>query len=104
MIRHMVLFTLKDDLEETGRKYILGQAEKLAGIESVRRLQIGTLLEPRDEGYRERMWADFKNALLIDFDDEDGLDAYQTDPFHVVFATEIRERASDVKVVDFVTP
>lgn len=104
MIRHMVLFTLKDDIEETDRAYIFGQAKKLAGIESVRRTEVGTLLDPKIEGYKERMWRDFQNALLIDFDDEDGLDAYQTDPFHVVFAKEIRERSSAVKVVDFVTP
>ena len=104
MIRHMVLFTLKDDIEENDRAYIFGQATKLAGIESVRRLEVGTLLDPKNEGYKDRMWRDFQNALLIDFDDEDGLDAYQTDPFHVVFAKEIRERSSAVKVVDFVTP
>ncbi len=104
MIRHMVLFTLKDDIEENDRSYILGQAKKLAGIESVRRLEVGTLLDAKDEGYKERMWSDFQNALLIDFDDEDGLETYQKDPFHVVFAKELRERSSAVKVVDFVTP
>ena len=104
MIRHMVLFTLKDDIEETGRAYIFGQARKLAGIESVRGLEVVALLDPKNEVYKERMWREFKNALLIDFDDEDGLEAYQSDPFHVVFAKEIRERASVVKVVDFVNP
>jgi hypothetical protein len=103
MIRHLVLFTFRDDVSEEDENYILGQAEKLADIASVRRLEVGTLLDPTHEAYKQRMWSDFKHALLIDFDDEAGLDAYQTDSFHVGFAKAIRERTADIKVVDFVT-
>lgn len=103
MIRHIVLFTLKEDLDPQDRDYILGQVGKLGEISGVQNLNVGMLLDPKHEGYKSRMWSDFKNALLMDFDDEDGLDAYQTDPFHVVVARELRERVSAIKVVDFVT-
>jgi hypothetical protein len=104
MIRHMVLFTLKDDIEDSDKEYILGQAAKLADVDTVLKFEIGALLDPTNADYKSRIWSDFENALLIDFEDEAGLIAYQVDPFHVVFAKEIRERVSALKVVDFVTP
>jgi hypothetical protein len=104
MLRHMVLFSLKDSIDGSDRDYILGQAAKLADISSVRTLAVGRLLDPSDPGYKSHIAADFGYALLIDFDNEDGLYAYQKDPFHVLFAKEIRARASALKVMDFVTP
>jgi len=36
------------------------------------------------------------------FEDENGLYAFQTDTYHLEIAQEIRNRASTVKVMDFV--
>jgi hypothetical protein len=99
----MMLFSLKDTIEDADRDYILGQAARLADIASVRRLDVARLLDPADPAYKTHIATDFDYALLIDFDDEAGLYAYQKDPFHVVFAKEIRERVSGLKVMDFVT-
>lgn len=102
MLHHIVLFTLKDELEPADREYILGQAAKLAGIDSVQRLSVTALLDPKDPAYANHIWNEFQHALIIEFADEAGLYAYQKDPFHTAFAREIRERAARIRVVDFV--
>ncbi len=50
------------------------------------------------------MSSDFKYILLVDFEDEEGLEIYQKDPYHIEVGREIRKYASDLKVTDFVTP
>ena len=103
MIQHIVLFDFKAEVQPSDRDWLLSQARKLTGIDSVRRLSVGKLLDPREEWYRRRMAADYPYALSVEFDDEDGLYVYQKDPFHVTFAQELRSRASAVRVMDFVS-
>jgi hypothetical protein len=102
VLHHIVLFTLKDEIKPEDRDYILGQARKLDSIDSVRRLSVTSLLDPSDAAYRNHIWDEFQHALLIEFDDEEGLQAYQKDAFHAQFAREIRERADRIRVIDFV--
>ncbi len=104
MLRHMVLFDLKPEIGPDERDDLFGQLKKLSEIESVRTLAIGRLLEPSDPTYRDHMTSDYGYALLIDFDDEAGLYAYQKEPDHVGVAEEIRKRVSTIKVMDFWTP
>lgn len=103
MIRHIVMFNLNPATEESNREGLFGQIRGLSAIDSVRSLAIGQVLKPRDEEYRARMSGDFQYALLIDFDDEFGLEAYQKDPHHTKVAGAIRALASGVTVTDFVT-
>jgi hypothetical protein len=101
MIRHLVLFNLKPELEPSDRDWLFGQLYDLARIQSVRRLAISKLLEPREEWYKPRMSTEFSWALTMEFDNEDGLYAYQQDPGHVTVAQEIRKRVSAIRVMDF---
>lgn len=103
MIRHMVLFNLKDEIGDSGREALFGEIRGMGKIPSVRRMEAGMLLVPTEPGYRNHMSTDFACALLADFDDEDGLYAYQQHPEHVRVAAEIRKRTSLIKVFDFVT-
>ena len=103
MIRHMVLFNLKDGLDAADRDWLFGQMKALARIPSVSHLVISELLVPREEWYKPRMATEYKWALMMEFESEDGLYAYQQDPYHVTVAQEIRERVSGVKVMDFVS-
>lgn len=103
MIRHMVLFNLRDDIGESDRKELFAKIEGMSAIPSIRRIRTGKLLDPSDPSYRSHMSTDFSWALLADFQDEDGLYAYQKDPMHVEVAGEIRKRVSSIKVIDFVT-
>lgn len=103
MIRHMVLFNLRDDIGDSDREQLFGQIRGMSAIPSVRRIRTGTLLDPSEPSYRSHMSSDFSHALLADFEDEAGLYAYQKDAMHVKVAGEIRKRVSSIKVIDFVT-
>ena len=102
MIRHIVFMEMKPEITDSGRESLFEQIRGMSQISSVRRLSIAKLLEAREEWYRERIANDFHWAVMIDFDDEDGLYTYQHHPIHVNVAQEIRKRASGVKIVDFV--
>jgi hypothetical protein len=103
MIRHLVLFNLKPELEPSDCEWLFGQMNNLSRIHSVRRLTVSKLLEPREEWYKPRMACDYAWALTMEFENEDGLYAYQQDPNHVTVAQEIRKRVSAIKVMDFVS-
>lgn len=103
MIRHLVFFNLKPDLEPADRDWLFNQIQGLARIPSVTRLALGKLLEPLEEWYKPRMWTEFEWAFTMEFENEDALYAYQQDPGHVSIAQEIRTRVTNIKVMDFVT-
>jgi hypothetical protein len=103
MIRHIVLFTLKPEVEEADREWLFSQMRGLSKLPVVKRLAVGKLLEPREIWYRERIAQDFGWAMSMEFDDEDALYAYQHAPEHVVIAQELRKRVSLIKVTDFVS-
>jgi hypothetical protein len=103
MIRHLVFFNLKADLEPADREWLFLQIQGLSRIPSVKCLALGKLLAPREEWYKPRMWAEFEWALTMEFESEDALYAYQQDTGHVTIAQEIRKRVSHIKVMDFVS-
>jgi hypothetical protein len=102
MIRHIVLFNLKPELEPADRDWLFGEIQALSKIPSVKRFWIGKLLDPREDWYKPRIATDYTWAVTMEFDTEDALYAYQQDPHHVHVAREIRERVSVIKVRDFV--
>ena len=102
MIRHIVFMNMKPEVTDSARESLFEQIRGLSQISSVRRLEIGKLLDAREDWYKERIAKDFGWALIIEFDDEDGLYTYQHHPIHVTVAPEIRRHASGVKIVDFV--
>jgi len=103
MIRHMVLFNLKPELEAGDREWLFGQIQSLAKIAAVKRMAVGRLLDPREDWYKAKMAADYGWALTMEFENEDALYAYQQDPYHVSVAQEIRKRVTAVKGMDFVS-
>ena len=104
MIHHMVFFNLKPEVEDADREWLFGQMQGLSKIPSVKRLAVGRLLDAREEWYKARVATDFGWVLTVEFADEDGLYAYQKDPYHLALVPEIRNRVSGTKVVDFVSP
>jgi hypothetical protein len=99
----MVLFSFKPEIDKAGRDWLLGEIAGLAKIPSVRQFAVGRLLEPREEWYKPRLTTDYEWSLSMEFDGEDALYAYQTDPYHVAVAQEIRRRVAVIKVMDFVS-
>jgi hypothetical protein len=102
MIRHVVLFNFKPELEKADREWLFGQIQGLSKVPSVKRLAFGKLLDPREEWYKPRMATDYAWSISMEFENEDALYAYQADPYHVTVAQEIRKRVSVIKVMDFV--
>ena len=103
MIRHVVLFNLEPEVEPADRDWLFGQIRGLAKISSVRRLAVGRLLDPREEWYKPRISQEFGWSLTMEFDDEDGLYLYQQDPHHLFVGQEVRNRVTNIKVMDFVS-
>jgi Stress responsive A/B Barrel Domain len=102
MIRHIVLFNLKPEVEPSDRDWLFGQMQALSKIPGVKKLAVNKLLEAREDWYRSRISTDYQWGLFVEFDDEDGLYVYQQHPDHVVTAQEIRKRVSGTKVIDLV--
>jgi hypothetical protein len=102
MIRHIVLFNLKPEVESADRNWLFGQMQALSKIPSVKTLAVNKLLAARDEAYRARISTDYQWGLTVEFDDEDGLYVYQQHPDHLATAQEIRKRVSGTKVIDLV--
>ena len=102
MIRHVAFFNLRPEVQTSEQTWLLGRIEKFKTLGSVKSLFLGKRLEPREEWYRPRMATDFEWMILIDFNDEKDLYAFQTDDYHLTVAREIRERSTLVKVMDFV--
>ena len=103
MIRHMIMFNLKPELEPAEREWLFGKIHSLAKLPTVRGLSLGKLLDAREDWYRARLNAEYGWALSMDFENEDALYAYQQDPKHVEIAQEIRKRVTGTRVVDFVS-
>ena len=102
MIRHVIQFNFKPELEESERVWILDRMRGLSKLPPVHHLVVGKLLEPKEDWYKQRICTDYAWTITLDFEDEAGLYAYQTDPYHVTVAQEIRQRVTVIKVSDFV--
>lgn len=98
------MFDLKEGLPEPEREALFARIRELGAIPSVGTIGIGRRLQPTADWYRDHMSGDYGWALLVDFEDENGLYQYQKDPLHVEVAREIRERVSRITVIDFVVP
>lgn len=87
MIKHIVLFKLRDDVEESTKATRLPSIKQqflaLQGIiPSLRSIEIGLNCNPKEK---------FDLALVATFDDLAGLSAYATDPRHVAVAKQVGE-------------
>ncbi len=97
MIRHIVLWKLKDDADATREERIAairGAIEPLAqSVPSVRSLQV-----VENSAYHE---ANYEVALISEFDDVAGLDEYQQHPEHVAAAAIVRSQVQGRASIDF---
>ena len=78
MIRHICMFTLKDEGKEQHINEFMEQAESLRAIGEIRRLDV-VRNDPRAPA------TNYDVALIADFDTVDDLDAYQKSPVHLAF-------------------
>ncbi len=83
MIVHVILYKPKTDMPDSTRQEILeGLATAATAIPSIRRLRVGRRVKHGRQGYEQAMHTDFEYAVMVEFEDVDGLLAYLSHPAH----------------------
>ena len=93
MIRHICMFTLKEDKAANTAEFVR-RAESLKAIPSVRAFSVVTN-DPRMPANN------YNVSLIIDFDDVEGLQAYQVSPEHVAFGQFVGMVRIDRACIDY---
>lgn len=83
MIKHICMFKMKENAEgKSGYENALAMAAYLEGfdqkIESLKKIEVKVNAKDAPE-------SNYELVLLCDFDDMDGLNAYQVHPEHIAF-------------------
>jgi len=101
MIAHVVLLRPRASLSsvETAA-FIEGLASALAGVPSIRRVQVGRRIRT-GRAYEQLMHADFPYAAVLEFDDVAGLTAYLEHPAHDAVGSTVFAVAEEILVYDY---
>ncbi|MCI8356799.1 MAG: Dabb family protein [Lachnospiraceae bacterium] len=78
MIRHVCMFTLKEENKENNIAEFMKRAEKLKELETIKSFNVVRNAENTPD-------SNYDVALIFDFDSAQTLDAYQKSPQHVEF-------------------
>lgn len=93
MVKHIVMWRIKDKNQEVMNK-IKVDLEALKGkIDEIKAFEVGINFNPSD--------AAFDVVLYSEFEDEEALDRYQKNPDHLKVAEFIRGAVIDRVVVDY---
>jgi Stress responsive A/B Barrel Domain len=102
MIVHVVLLKPKPEITDEQRQAIVAQLRQAATtIPSVRRLRVGKRVRHGRPGYEQMMAQDFEYALLIEFDDVEGLLAYLAHPQHAAIGMHFVQSAAAALAYDY---
>jgi len=93
MITHVVLAKLKDQSPQSIESMCALIGSMNGKIPSLRHLEVG-----RDVTRSQRS---YDLALIAEFDDLTGLDAYLTHPIHIPISDKLKELAANIVVVDY---
>ena len=86
MIAHIVLFRPRASLNRSDRDALIESFSRaLAEIPSIRRTRLGRRIT-HGRAYEQMMREDYEYAVVLEFDDVDGLMAYLQHPSHEVLA------------------
>lgn len=98
MIKHIVMFRLKDTDGKTAYKNALEAKERFKSVlENVSELKSGEAVINSPDAPD----SNYTIALICDFDDIDGLNAYQVHPAHVEFAKFIGTIKTERACIDY---
>jgi hypothetical protein len=102
MITHIVLLEPQAALSTDQRRSVLEAIEAAtARCSSVRGCRVGRRIRQDLPGYEQRMRQDYEYALLLDFDDLDGLRQYLTHPAHAQLGEFFTRAAADALAYDY---
>ena len=102
MIVHVILFEPRADLTETQRQGVIQDLQRAAeSIPSVRRCRIGRRFHHGSPGYEGAMAVDYQYAVIMEFDDRAGLDAYLRHPAHHAAGRHFTTSAANALAYDY---
>ena len=102
MIVHVVLFSPRPDLSAADRAALLGALESASkNIPSIKRLRIGKRVKHSLPGYEQVMRDDYEYAVIIEFDDVEGLKSYLRHPAHTAAGDHFTASASKALAYDY---
>ncbi|HEU4936943.1 MAG TPA: Dabb family protein [Vicinamibacterales bacterium] len=102
MIVHVVLFSPKPDLSPSDRTAVLDALQSAAkNIPSIKRLRVGKRVKHSLPGYEQMMRDDYEYAVIIEFDDVEGLKSYLVHPAHAAAGHHFTAAASKALAYDY---
>jgi hypothetical protein len=102
MIAHVILFKPKATVTPAVRQSVLDGFKAAAeGIPTIRRLRIGRRLRHGTPGYEQLMREDFEYAVIVEFDDLEGLQAYLAHPKHAAIGQHFTQSAAAALAYDY---
>ena len=102
MIAHLVLFRPKADMSPQERQSVLdGLTSAAIDIPSVRTLRVGRRVRHGVAGYEQAMHQDFEYAVIIEFDNVEGLKAYLAHPKHTALGDHFTRLSSAALAYDY---
>ncbi len=78
MIRHICMFTLKEENKEATIAEFIERAENLKAIDTIKGFEVVRNADETPE-------TNYDVALIFDFDTVEALNEYQTSPIHIEF-------------------
>jgi hypothetical protein len=102
MIVHVVLFRPREGLPGEDRLALLrGLADAVRDIPAIRRLRIGRRVRHGLPGYEQAMRDDYEYAVIVEFDDLDGLIRYLTHPAHAALGRHFTHSSDAALAYDY---
>lgn len=102
MIAHVVLFSPKPDLSASDRRALLDALVAASTeIPSIKRFRVGKRVKHWMPGYEQLMRDDYEFAVIIEFDDMDGLKAYLGHASHAAIGSHFTASASRSLAYDY---
>jgi hypothetical protein len=102
MIAHIILFRPKPGVTADERQSVLdGLRAAVTGIPTIRRLHVGRRVRHGMPGYEQFMREDFEYAMVVEFDDLDGLKAYLAHPDHAALGRHFVQSSAAALAYDY---
>jgi Stress responsive A/B Barrel Domain len=102
VIAHVVLFSPKPGLSDADRRALLDALTSASSsIPSIKRFRVGRRVKHSLPGYEQLMVEDYEFAVIIEFDDIEGLKSYLRHPAHAAIGHHFMASASRALAYDY---